>query len=70
LKKLKTIDAALSHHDKKDTTTNRAKMSFTEKLHADNDATTYYHLFDMNCALVISLLKLNTTINRARPLTK
>jgi hypothetical protein len=33
------------------------KTSFTEKLNADNDATTYYHLFDMNCALGISLLQ-------------
>ncbi len=33
------------------------KMNFTEKLHAGNDATAYYHLFDMNCALVISLMQ-------------
>jgi hypothetical protein len=32
------------------------KTSTPQAFNMDNDATVYYHLFDMNCALVISLL--------------
>lgn len=35
------------------------KTNVAEKLRADNDTMTYYHLFDMNCALVISLLQVS-----------